>query len=66
MYDEKAKDRTIKYLRAHRETLSFNLPIGTKDLWKDYAASRGMSLTELVTRLIKEDMDKNRWDSKAQ
>ena len=59
MYDEKAKQRTIKYKKINRENLNFNLPLGTKDSWKDYAASRGISLTEIVTILIEEDMKKN-------
>ena len=40
-YDEKAKARTMKYMRTHREALRLNLPLGIKDLWKDYAADMG-------------------------
>ena len=60
-YDEKAKARTMKYMRTHRESLRLNLPLGTKDLWKDYAADMGISVTELITRLIIEDMKKHNW-----
>lgn len=56
MYDEKAKDRTIRYLKEKREKLGLNLPIGTKEIWKAYAASKGMSLTELLTQLVENDM----------
>ena len=59
MYDEKAKLRTIKYKKVNRENLNFNLPLGTKDRWKDYAAEQGMSVTALMTKLIEEDMKKN-------
>ena len=40
MYDEKAKARMVKYMQSKRESLRLNLPLGTKDLWKDYAAVR--------------------------
>ena len=40
-YDEKTKARTMKYMRTHRESLRLNLPLGIKDLWKDYAADMG-------------------------
>lgn len=56
MYDEKAKDRTIRYLKEKREKLGLNLPIGTKEIWKAHAASKGMSLTELLTQLVENDM----------
>ena len=60
-YDEKAKARMVKYMQSKRESLRLNLPLGTKDLWKDYAADMGISVTELITRLIIEDMKKHNW-----
>lgn len=60
-YDEKAKARTIKYLQTKRSSLRLNLPLGTKDLWKDYAADRGMSVTQLITKLIEKDMKEHNW-----
>ena len=59
MYNEKSKERTMKYIAANREFLGLNLPIGTKDRWKDYAAEKGISLTELIKTLLEEDMKKN-------
>ena len=59
MYDEKTKKKTIKYITINREYLGLNLPLGTKDLWKDYAAEKGMSVTELIKKLVEEDMKKN-------
>lgn len=59
MYDEKSKNRTIHYLAISREKLCLNLPLGTKDRWKDYASERGISLTELLKTLIEEDMKKH-------
>ena len=59
MYNEKAKERTMKYLAQSREVLHLNLPLGTKDRWKDYAAERDISVTELLKTLIEEDMKKH-------
>ena len=53
MYDEKSKERTKRYIATSRELLGLNLPLGTKDLWKDYAAEKGMSVTELIKNLLK-------------
>ena len=59
MYNEKTKKNTIKYMAINREALQLNLPLGTKDRWKDYAAEKGISVTELIKTLVEEDMMKN-------
>ena len=59
MYNEKMKKKTIKYITINREYLGLNLPLGTKDRWKDYAAEQGISVTALITKLVEEDMKKN-------
>ena len=61
VYDEKAKARIMKYMHIKRESLQLNLPLGTKDLWKDYAADMGMSVTQLITKLIETDMKEHNW-----
>ena len=61
MYNESTKQSAMKYMKIHRESLRLNLPLGTKDLWKDYAADMKMSLTELITKLIEADMKKHNW-----
>lgn len=45
----------MKYISEKRERICINLPKGTKDIWKEYAAKRGMSFTEYITKLIAED-----------
>ena len=55
MYDDKAKARTIKYLKSKRERLNLNLPLGTKEIWRGIAAEHGMSVTALITKLIEEE-----------
>lgn len=43
-----------KWDLAHRESLSINLPIGTKESWKEYAASFDMSLTKFIQEAVEE------------
>jgi len=59
MYNEAAKNRTMKYMKESRDKLTLNLPKGKKDEYKDYAQSKGLSLTELIMQLIDADMKKN-------
>ncbi len=58
MYDEKAKDRTMRYIKEKREKIGLNLPIGSKERYKTHAASRGMSLTALIVELLEADIKK--------
>ena len=59
MYNENAKNRTMKYMKENRDKLTLNLPKGKKDEYKEYAQSKGMSLTELIMSLIDADMKKS-------
>lgn len=56
MYDDKAKARTMKYMKEKRDKLTLNLPLGDKERYKAYAESKGMSLTALMVQLIEEDI----------
>ena len=58
MYNENAKNRTMKYMKESRDKLTLNLPKGKKEEYKEYAQSKGMSLTELIMSLIDADMQK--------
>lgn len=58
MYDEKAKNRIMKYQAKNRETLNLNLPVGTKEKWKTYAEERGTSVTALITELIENEIER--------
>lgn len=55
-YDEKAKERTIKYMSEKRDKLTLNLPKGDKERFKAFAESQGKSLTQLITELIEQEM----------
>ena len=55
-YDEKAKDRTVKYLKEKRDKLTLNLPLGDKERYRTHAESKGKSLTALIVELLERDM----------
>lgn len=56
MYDEKSKERTMKYLKEKRDKLTLNLPQGAKDKYKLHAESKGKSLTALIIELLEKDI----------
>ena len=57
-YDEKAKNRTIRCLKKNYEQLGLTLPKGTKAKYKAFAASRGMSVTEMITRYMDSEIER--------
>lgn len=57
-YNEKSKARTMRYMKENRDKLTLNLPKGAKEKYREYAQSKGMSLTELIVQLLEEDMKK--------
>lgn len=57
-YDEKSKERTMKYMAENRDKLTLNLPKGDKDRYKAFAESQGKSLTALIVELIEKEMSK--------
>lgn len=58
MYDEKAKERSIRYLKDKREKLTLNLPLGSKERYKSHAERKGKSLTGLIIELIEKDIER--------
>lgn len=59
-YDEKAKERTIKYMNEKRDKLTLNLPKGDKERYRAHAESKGKSLTGLLVELIEKDIAENK------
>ena len=58
-YDEKAKERTIRYMKEKRDKLTLNLPSGDKERYKAHAEQkRGKSLTRLIVDLLECDINK--------
>lgn len=56
-YDEKSKERTMRYMKEKRDKLTLNLPAGDKERYKAHAERRGMSLTALLVELIEKDIE---------
>ena len=59
IYNEKAKERTMKYMREKRDKLTLNLPLGDKAKYKAHAERKGKSLTGLIVDLIEKDIEEN-------
>lgn len=56
-YDEKAKERTIRYMKEKRDKLTINLPAGDKERYRRHAEQVcGQSLTSLVVELLERDI----------
>ncbi|MBP3630506.1 MAG: antitoxin [Clostridia bacterium] len=56
-YDEKSKERTMRYMKEKRDKLTLNLPAGDKERYKNHALqNRGKSLTKLIIDLLEEDI----------
>ncbi len=56
MYDDKSKERTMKYMKENRDKLTLNLPRGDKERYREHARNRGKSLTGLIVDLIEKDI----------
>lgn len=56
MYNDSAKQATIKYMREKRDKLTLNLPLGDKERYKTHAQQQGKSLTALIVELLEQDI----------
>lgn len=61
-YDEKAKERTMRYLKDKRDKLTLNLPAGDKERYRSHAESKGKSLTGLIVELLEDDINQTKTD----
>jgi len=55
-YDEKSKERTMRYMKDKRDKLTLNLPLGDKERYKEHALKRNKSLTSLIVDLLEKDI----------
>ena len=55
-YDEKAKERTMRYMKEKRDKLTLNLRAGDKERYKTHAEKRNKSLTGLIVDLLERDI----------
>ena len=57
-YDDKAKARTMRYMKDKRDKLTLNLPAGDKERYREHAENvREKSLTALIVDLLKADIE---------
>ena len=54
---ESQKRANSKYKKSHIESLCIDMPKGTRDIWKSYAASKNIPLATLIKSMMKEAMD---------
>ncbi len=60
MVRSEAVDRAIKkYEQEKVERVGFRVPKGQKAVIQEYAKSKGESLSGLVNRLLREEMERN-------
>lgn len=59
MYNDKAKARTMKYIKEKRDFIHLNIPKGSKERYKEHAQKQGMSLTALIIDLLEADIREN-------
>ena len=57
-YDEKAKARIMRSQKKNYDPLHINLKRGLKAKYKAFAASRGMSVTEMIKRYLDSEIEK--------
>lgn len=56
-YNDKAKERTMRYMKESRDKLTLNLPKGDKERYREYAERQGKSLTGLIVELLENDIN---------
>lgn len=59
MNSEAMKRARKKYRESKIDTLSMEIPKGSKERWKAAAAAKGKSLTAYITELIEADIAKS-------
>lgn len=57
-YDEKAKIRIMRSQKKNYSPININLKKGVKEKYKAFAASRGMSVTEMIIRYFDSEIEK--------
>lgn len=52
----RSKIEAAKRYNANLEQIAFRVPVGYKDQIKEYAASKGMSVNQLIVELLEKEM----------
>lgn len=59
-YDDKAKERTMRYMKEKRDRITIGVPKGDKERYMIQAKSKGMSLNAYIVQLIEKDINNSR------
>lgn len=59
-YDNKAKERTMRYMKKNRDRITVGVPKGDKERYMIQAKSKGMSLNAYIVQLIENDINNSR------
>lgn len=62
-YDEKAKERTMKYMKEKRDRIVVGVAKGDKEKYKTHAESKGKSLNALIVELLEADIAAGQTDT---
>lgn len=62
-YSEAQNKAAQKYLKENYDVVSFRVPKGIREKYNEYAKSKGLSLTQLLVKLIEDDMEKGDADN---
>ena len=58
-YTDAQKKASIKYLAEKTDSIQIRVPKGDKEVWKNAAAARGLSLNQLLIQLMEREMSKD-------
>ncbi|MFR7722421.1 MAG: Arc family DNA-binding protein [Clostridia bacterium] len=56
-YNDAQKRASLKYLAEKTDNIQIRVPKGTKEEWKAYAESKGISLNALIIQLMQEKIN---------
>ena len=59
-YNDAQKRASLKYLAEKTDNIQIRVPKGTKEEWKTYAESKGISLNALIIQLMREKMNSDK------
>jgi len=54
---EGSKNAIKKYIAEKTDDIRLRVPKGTKDRWKEYAESKGISMTKFVVQVVEEAIE---------
>lgn len=58
-YDEKSKERTMRYMKEKRDRIVVGVPKGDKEKYTAHAQQRGLSLNALIVQLLENDINQS-------